>query len=26
LVYEIYGDTVWVLAVIHTKRQWPPMR
>lgn len=25
-VYEIYGDTVWVLAVIHTKRQWPPMR
>lgn len=26
LVYEIYGDTVWVLTVIHTKRQWPPLR
>ena len=26
LVYEIYGDTVWVLTVIHSKRQWPPLR
>lgn len=26
LVYEIDGDTVWVLAVVHTARQWPPVR
>lgn len=26
LVYEIYGDTIWVLTIIHTKRQWPPLR
>lgn len=26
LVYEIAGDTVWILAVVHTARQWPPMR
>ncbi|QJR02767.1 type II toxin-antitoxin system RelE/ParE family toxin [Sphingobium yanoikuyae] len=26
LVYEIYGDTIWILTVIHTKRQWPPLR
>ena len=25
LVYEIAGDTVWVLALIHTARQWPPI-
>ncbi len=25
LVYEIYGETVWILAIIHTKRQWPPL-
>ncbi|WP_225771305.1 type II toxin-antitoxin system RelE/ParE family toxin [Inquilinus sp. Marseille-Q2685] len=24
LVYEVQGDTVWVLALIHTARQWPP--
>lgn len=24
LVYEIEGDTVWVLTVVHTARQWPP--
>jgi toxin ParE1/3/4 len=24
LVYEIDGDTVWVLALVHTARQWPP--
>ena len=26
LVYEIYGDTIWVLTIVHTKRQWPPLR
>lgn len=26
LVYEIVGDTVWVLALVHTARQWPPNR
>lgn len=26
LVYEIYGDTIWVLIIVHTKRQWPPLR
>jgi len=24
LVYEIEGDTMWVLALVHTARQWPP--
>lgn len=23
LVYEIDGATVWVLALVHTARQWP---
>ena len=26
LVYEIDGDTVWVLALMHTARQWPPVK
>lgn len=26
LVYEIYGDAIWILAIVHTKRQWPPLR
>ena len=26
LVYEIEQDTVWVLALVHTARQWPPVR
>lgn len=26
LVYEIDGDTVWVLALVHTSRQWPAAR
>ena len=26
LVYEIFGDTVWILTIIHSKRQWPPLR
>ncbi|MDR2154936.1 MAG: type II toxin-antitoxin system RelE/ParE family toxin [Burkholderiaceae bacterium] len=24
LIYEIDGETLWVLALIHTARQWPP--
>ncbi len=23
LVYEIDEDTVWILALVHTSRQWP---
>lgn len=26
LVYEIEDDTIWILALIHTSRQWPPER
>jgi plasmid stabilization system protein ParE len=26
LVYEVEDDTVWVLTLIHTSRQWPPER
>jgi addiction module RelE/StbE family toxin len=26
LVYEVAGDTVWLLALVHTSRQWPPVR
>lgn len=26
LVYEIDGETVWILALVHTARRWPPMR
>jgi len=25
LVYEIVGETVWLLALVHTARQWPPL-
>jgi addiction module RelE/StbE family toxin len=25
LVYAIEQDTVWVLALVHTARQWPPV-
>ena len=25
LVYEIAGETVWILAIVHTARQWPPL-
>lgn len=25
LVYEIDGEIIWVLTIIHTKRQWPPL-
>lgn len=24
LVYELDGETVWVLALVHTSRMWPP--
>jgi len=24
LVYEVQGETVWVLALVSTARQWPP--
>ncbi|MBM7045301.1 MULTISPECIES: type II toxin-antitoxin system RelE/ParE family toxin [Rhizobium] len=24
LVYEIAGDEIWILALVHTARQWPP--
>lgn len=26
LVYEIDGETVWILALVHTARQWPPVQ
>ena len=26
LVYEISGETVWMLALVHTARQWPLVR
>lgn len=25
LVYEIEGETVWILALVHTAQQWPPV-
>jgi toxin ParE1/3/4 len=24
LVYEIFGETAWILALVHSARQWPP--
>lgn len=24
LVYEILGNEIWILALVHTARQWPP--
>ena len=26
LVYEIDGETIWVLALVYTARLWPRMR
>ena len=26
IVYEIYQDTVWILTLVHTARQWPPIK
>lgn len=25
LVYEVAGDTVWILVLIHAARLWPPL-
>jgi addiction module RelE/StbE family toxin len=25
LVYEIREDAVWIIALVHTSRQWPPV-
>jgi addiction module RelE/StbE family toxin len=25
LVYEVVGETVWILVLIHTARLWPPV-
>lgn len=25
LVYEIDGDTIWIMTLMHTSRQWPPL-
>lgn len=24
LVYQLHQDAVWILALVHTSRQWPP--
>lgn len=24
VIYELSEDTVWILAIVHTARQWPP--
>ncbi|MBO9641745.1 MAG: type II toxin-antitoxin system RelE/ParE family toxin [Pseudacidovorax sp.] len=24
LVYEVHDDAVWILALVHTARRWPP--
>lgn len=26
LVYEFDGQTVWILTLVHTARQWPPCK
>ncbi len=26
LVYEVQDDAVWILALVHTARRWPPNR
>jgi len=26
LVYQIRDDSVWILALIHTSRLWPPLK
>ncbi|GGZ18116.1 type II toxin-antitoxin system RelE/ParE family toxin [Novosphingobium colocasiae] len=26
IIYEVLDDTVWILVVIHTARQWPPLQ
>lgn len=24
IIYELIDDTIWILRVLHTARQWPP--
>jgi addiction module RelE/StbE family toxin len=26
IVYEVQGDAVWILGLVHTARMWPPRR
>lgn len=26
IIYAVEADSVWILVVIHTARQWPPLR
>ena len=26
LVYEVDADAVWILALVHVSRQWPPVQ
>ena len=26
LIYQVQADTVWILALVHTARLWPPAR
>ena len=26
VVYQIIEETVWILAIVHTARRWPPFR
>lgn len=26
LIYEVAGDVVWILVLIHTARLWPPLQ
>ena len=26
LIYEVQGTTIWILALVHTARLWPPAR
>ena len=26
LVYEVEGEIIWVLPLVHTARMWPPIR
>ena len=25
-IYEIAPDTIWILTLVHTARQWPPVK
>lgn len=25
MVYQVEGDTVWIVALMHTAQQWPPV-